>query len=79
MHEIWGKYGFTAVQGRRIYQGEHKTALKSLQQIGANKPVHDWKVTEATAKAFKHVLLVGQPLAEAHAIATQALMKYDSI
>ena len=79
VHEIEGKYGFTAVQGRRIYQGEHKTALKSLQQIGANKPVNDWKVTEATAKAFEHVLLVGQPLAEAHAIATQALMKYDSI
>ena len=79
VHEIEGKHGFTAVQGRRIYQGEHKTALKSLQQIGANKPVHDWKVTEATAKAFEHVLLVGQPLAEAHAIAAQALTKYDSI
>ena len=59
VHEIEGKYGFTAVQGRRIYQGEHKTALKSLQHIGANKPVHDWKVTEATSKAFEHVLLVG--------------------
>ena len=79
VHEIEGKYGFIAVQGRRIYQGEHKTALKSLQQIGANKPVHDWKVTEATARAFEHVLLVGQPLAEAHVIATQALMKYDVI
>ena len=79
VHAIEGKHGFSAVQGRRIYQGEHKTALKSLQQIGANKPVHDWKVREATAKAFEHVLLVGQPLAEAHAIAAQALTKYDSI
>ena len=79
IREIEGKHAFTAVQGCRLYAGTRKAQLNSIQQIGASKPVHDWKVTEATAKAFEHILLVGRPLAEAHAIAAQALAKYDSV
>ena len=45
VREIEGKHAFTAVQGCRLYAGTRKAQLNSIQQIGASKPVHDWKVT----------------------------------
>ena len=73
-----GKHTFTAVQGKRLYKGDNKSQL-DMKHIGPSKAVSDWKVSADTEGAFAHVLLVGQQVAEAHFIATQAMSQHACV
>ena len=66
------------MQGKRLYKGDNKSQL-DMKQIGPSKAVSDWKVSADTEGAFAHVLLVGQQVAEAHFIATQAMSQHACI
>ena len=72
--KLVSKYGCTVVQGRANYTDNDKKAL-GVKQIAARKKVSDWPVAEHS-DIFRRVLLVGQTMHDAHAVAVQAMDKH---